>query len=274
MDNKIRTSSFDSENLVSSCHSKIKNYLGIAIVLAIFLFAVGYLSYVNTYSKSIQPSSFRSFSVTGEGKVTAIPDIAQFTFSVITQGGKDIAALQKENTDKTNKAITFLKAQNIDAKDIKTTSYNLEPRYQYYDCDRIMGSVEPCPPPEIVGYTITQTVSVKIRDFTKIGTIFSGVVDNGANSVSSLSFTIDDPTAVENQARDEAIAQARGKAELVAKAGGFRVGRLISIEEGYQPFYGYGLGGGTKAESVVPAPIIEPGSQEVTINVTLRYEIQ
>lgn len=254
--------------------NKIKTYLGIAIVVAIFLFAVGYLSYVNVYSKSIQPSSYRSFSVSGEGTVTAIPDIAQFTFSVITQGGKDIAALQKENTEKTNKAIEFVKAQNIDAKDVKTTGYNLEPRYQYYDCRYPESSVNPCPPPDIVGYAITQTVSVKIRDFGKIGQVVSGVVENGANSVSSLSFTIDDPTSVENQARKEAIAKARKKAQLVANSGGFRVGRLISIEEGYQPYYSYGMGGGdlAKAESA-PAPTIEPGSQEVTISVTLRYEI-
>lgn len=254
---------------------KPKIYLGTALVVAVFLFAVGYLCYVNVYSKSIQPSSYRSFSVSGEGEVTAIPDIAQFTFSVITQGGKDIAALQKENTEKTNKAINFLKAQNVEAKDIKTANYNLEPRYQYYECRYPESSVNPCPPAEIVGYTITQTVSVKIRDFGKIGTIVSGVVENGANSVSQLSFTIDDPTAIESQARAEAIAQARQKAELVAKAGGFQVGRLISIEEGYTPIYGYGMGGATKAEyAAVPAPTIEPGSQEVTVNVTLRYEIK
>lgn len=252
---------------------KMKNYLAIAIILAIFIFAGGYLSYVNSYSKSIDPSSMRSFSVSGEGKITAIPDIAQFTFSVITQGKKDIANLQKDNTEKTNKVIAFLKTQNIDAKDIKTQNYNLEPRYQYYDCDRA-SSVSPCPPPEIVGYTITQTVSVKIRDFAKIGGVLAGVVDNGANSVSQLSFTIDDETLVENQARNEAIAKAKAKAESVAQAGGFRIGRLLSIEEGYTPYYAYDMGGGIKAESSIAAPVIEPGSQEVIVSVILRYEIQ
>jgi uncharacterized protein YggE len=190
--------------------NKIKNYLAGAVVVAVFVFAFGYLNYVNSYSKSTQPSSYRSFSVSGEGKITAIPDIAKFTFSVITEGGKDVAALQKENTDKTNSAINFLKAQGVEAKDIKTANYNIEPRYQYYDCKNPERSVSPCPPAEIAGYTITQTVSVKIRDFTKIGTIISGVVNNGANSVSSLSFTIDDKTTLENQAKEQAIAEARG----------------------------------------------------------------
>jgi hypothetical protein len=256
---------------------KPKIYLGSAIVLAVFLFVVGYLCYVGAYSKSIQPGSYRSFSVSGEGKITTIPDIAQFTFSVITEGGKDIASLQKDNTDKTNKAIDFVKIQGVETKDIKTTNYNLSPKYQYYNCDRL-SSITPCPPAEIVGYTITQTISVKIRDFAKIGDIMSGVVNSGANSVSSLSFGIDDQTAVENQAREKAIAKAREQANLVAKAGGFKVGRLISIEEGYTPYYSTkGLGGGISYDSVaVPeaAPVIEAGSQEITVSVTLRYEIQ
>ena len=256
---------------------KPKIYLGLAFVIAVFMFATGYLCYVNAYSKSIQPSSYRSFSVSGEGKITAIPDIAQFTFSVITEGGKDIAVLQNNNTDKTNKAIDFLKGLGIEAKDIKTLGYNLSPRYQTYSCNyKIEIGSEPCPPSEIVGYTISQTVSVKIRDFTKIGDAMSGVVEKGANSVSSLSFSIDDQTAVENQAREEAIAKAREQAAIVAQAGGFKVGKLISIDEGYSPYYGYGLGGGDmKLESAPSAtPVIEAGSQEVTVSVILRYEIQ
>lgn len=257
--------------------NKIKSYLAAAVVLAVFIFAFGYLSYVNTYSKSTQPSSYRSFSVSGEGKVTAIPDIAKFTFSVITEGGEDVDALQRENTDKTNSAIEFLKAEGIEAKDIKTASYNISPRYTYYDCKDLYSSVSSCPPPEIAGYTITQTVSVKIRDFAKIGKVISGVVDAGANSVSSLSFTIDEPTALENQAKEKAIIQAKEKAKLVARAGGFNVGRLLSIDEGYNPYYAYGMGGGdlVKAESSIEsAPTIEAGSQEIVVNVTLRYEIE
>jgi uncharacterized protein len=260
--------------------NKFKNYLGLAVVAAVFLFAFGYLSYVSTYSQSVEPSSYRTFSVSGEGKIAAIPDIAQFTFSVITEGGKDITALQNDNTTKTNKAIDFLKTLDIEAKDIKTLNYNLSPRYQTYSCNYKIeiGSAEPCPPSEIIGYTITQTTSVKIRDFSKIGDAMSGVVGNGANSVSSLSFNIDDQTAIENQARDAAIAQAKEKAGMVAKAAGFSVGKLISIDQGYTPYYSSGKGGVTASydEAIIaaPAPNLEPGSQEVTVNVTLRYEIK
>lgn len=252
-------------------NNRIKNYLGIAAIIVMIIFAIAAWNFVDSYSKSIQPSSFRSFPVSAEGKVTAVPDVAQFTFSVITQGGKEIGKLQKENTEKVNKVIEFVKSNGVEAKDIKTQSYNLKPRYQYYSCPKEGG---PCPPPDIVGYTITQAVLVKVRNFDKIGDILSGVIQNGANSVSELSFTIDDRTKLEDQARAEAIEKAKEKAKSIAKAGGFRLGRLLSIEEeGYQPVPIYRA----LTEAAVggaEAPAIEPGSQEITVNVTLKYEIQ
>lgn len=259
-------------------NNKIKNYLGVAIIVVLLFMAYAAVSYVKTYSKSIQPSSFRSFSVSAEGKVVAVPDVAQFSFGVKTEGGKNIADLQSENAQKVNKAIDFVKSNGVDAKDIKTTNYSLDPRYQYYDCSHPESSIAPCPPPDIVGYTVSQTVSVKIRDFKKIGDILAGVIQSGANEVSSLSFTIDDSTLVQDQARNEAIAKAKIRALSVAKAGGFRLGRLLSIEESYTPSYRYdylsaakGIGGG---ETATPAPTIEAGSQEVTVTMTLRYEIE
>lgn len=260
-------------------NNQIKNYLGVAIIIVLLVIGYAAASYVGTYSKSIQPSSFRSFSVSAEGKVVTIPDVAQFTFGVKTEGGKNIGDLQRENAEKVNKTIEFIKSNGVDTKDIKTTNYNLEPRYQYYDCSRPESSVTPCPPPDIVGYTITQTISVKIRDFNKIGDILAGVIKNGANEVSALSFAIDDPTKIQDQARNEAIAKAKEKATAVAKAGGFHLGRLLSIEEGYTPRYYQdysttklsAMGGG---ETATVPPAIEAGSQEVTVTMTLRYEIE
>lgn len=258
-------------------NEKIKDYVGVAIIISLLLVGVSAWSYVKSYSKQIEPGSFRSFSVSGEGKIVAVPDVAQFTFSVITEGGKNVADLQKQNTEKINKAIEFVKKNEVDAKDIKTQQYNIEPKYQYHSCPRDGGV---CPPPSIVGYAIRQTVLVKARDFNKVGDLLSGIVQNGANSVSELQFTINDPTEVQNKARAEAIKKAKEKAESIAEAGGFSLGRLLSIDEGSMPYpvyerydtmKGMGVGGGS---DMMPAPTIEPGSQDVTINVTLRYEIK
>jgi hypothetical protein len=119
-------------------------------------------------------------------------------------------------------------------------------------------------------------VLVKVRDFGKIGDIFSGVVNNGANSVSNLNFTIDDPTAVQNEARTEAIKRAREKAASIARAGSFRIGRLLGIDEGFSgpmPFYANKSFDFNEIRAGA-APAIEPGSEEVKVTVTLRYEIE
>ncbi len=255
-------------------HEKIKKYAWAAFAASAIIAAFALWNYADAFSRSIQPSSFRSFSVTGEGKAISVPDIAAFTFSVVTQGDKNLAPIQQENTDKMNKAIAFVKANGVADKDIKTQSYSLQPRYQYSTCPR-PGTV--CPPPSIVGYEINQTVLVKVRDFTKIGDILAGVVNNGANSVSDFQFKIDDPTDAQNKARAEAIEKAKVKAEAVAAAGGFSVGRLLGISEGGnypQPMYSYAAKGFGGADMATAAPSIEPGSQETTVNVTLQYEIK
>ena len=256
-------------------NEKIKNYLGGALILAVLLVGFAAYSYADTYSKQVQPSSYRAFSVTGEGKVVGIPDVAAFTFSVISQGGKDLAKLQTENNTKANKAIAYLKDGGVSKDDIKTDGYNVEPRYQYFSCPTQMSAA--CPPAEIVGYSVTQTVSVKARDFGKIGSLVSGVVSNGANSVSQLNFTIDEPSTLENAARTKAIDQAKAKAQAIAKAGGFSLGKLLDIQEGgYYPqpmYYAKSAMMETSMGGAPVAPDIQAGSQDVKINVTLRYEI-
>lgn len=260
---------------------KTKNYLGWVLIIGVLLVALSAWRYVSAYARSIQPAAFRSFSASGEGKVVVVPDVAQFTFSVITEGGTDISKLQTSNTEKTNQAIKFLRDLGLEETDIKTENYNLSPRYQSSACYQPFAGNTPCPPPEIVGYSISQSVSVKIKKehFAKIGEALSGVIKQGANSVSQLNFTVDDPLAAENEARAQAIAQAKVKARSIAKAAGFSLGELLGIDEGgpdypLPKFYGLeAMGRGGDMVASVPAPVIQPGSQEVRVFVTLRYEI-
>lgn len=258
----------------------IKNYLGGALAFSVLIISYAAVNFVNTYGRSIEPSSFRSFSVIGEGKVISKPDVATFTYGVITEGGTNLAELQQQHIAQSTKVNNFVKNSGVNADDIKTENYSVEPKYQYYNC-ALMNvpavRIKPCPPPQIVGYTVRETVSVKIRDFNKVGNVLGGVVQNGANDVSQLSFTIDDPTKIEDGARAEAIAKAKAKAEAIANAGGFNLGRLLSISEGRAPgpFYGKPiLGTGAVMPETVPAPVIEPGSEEISVNVTLTYEIR
>ena len=266
----------------------LKNAIAAVGALAVIALAVAALIYVVYYGKSIQPSSYRSFSVTAEGRSVSIPDLAEFSFTVITQGGTDLASAQAKNTEAANKAIAFVKSQGVAAKDIKTLSFNVDPQYENYSCyeqpvsssgSSTTSVTRVCPPPKIVGYNVTQSVDVKFRDFKKISDIMGGVVTNGANQVGSLSFTTDDPTSIQDQARAEAIAKAKIKAEGVARAGGFSLGRLLSIQEGnvypmYDRAYNMSAGGAESKSIPAAAPTIEPGSQETSVTVTMTYEIK
>lgn len=250
-----------------------KKYFWWVSMCAVGVIALSAASYVYTYGRTAQ--SYTSFSTSAEGKVIAVPDTAKFSFSVITEGKDSPMKLQKENTDKVNAIIKYLKDNGIAEKDIKTESYYLSPQYGYtLEC---RGGI--CPPPKIGGYSISQTVSVKTKNFDKASEVLGGVVEKGANSVSSLELTVDDRTTLENQARAEAMKKAREKAKTLAKAGGFKLGRLLGVDEYVPgepvPMYGYG-GGEAKTDTtmVAPAPQIEPGSQEIVVNVTLRYEIR
>lgn len=255
----------------------LKKVLAWTAIIMMLAFAYGAIRYVGAYSESIQPGSFRSFGVTGEGKVVAVPDVATFSFGVLTEANsKDIGQLQTENTKKVNRVIESVKKYGVKAEDIKTEQYNLSPRYQY--CG---GNATVCPPAQIVGYSINQNISVKIRDFKDIGNILSAVVAAGATNVSQLQFSIDDLEKIKNQARAKAIAQAKEQAKAVAKAGGFKLGKLLAVDEfSSEPIYAsydkFGRGGAEMAVSSValPVPAIEPGSAETIIRMNLRYEIK
>lgn len=252
----------------------IKNILGVSGAIFAIMIAVSVILFVNIYARSIEPSSFRSFSVSAEGEAIGIPDVAEFTVQVITEGGTDIGALQTENTNKTNAIMAFIKESGVADKDIQTTGYNISPRYER--CLAYRNGV--CPPPRIVGYTVNAFITVRARDFDTVGDILTGVVEKGANTVSGLTFKIDNHDAILRQARDEAIAEAKIKAEELANVAGFRVGRLLSVHEGHvTPFMGMKESRAIMSDMAMapmPAVTIEPGSQELTAMVTLTYEIR
>jgi hypothetical protein len=253
---------------------KNRDYLKLTIIGALVIFALSTVAFVYSYARTMQPAS--AFAVTGEGKAVMVPDTAKFTFTVLTEGGNDPIKLQRDNTTKVNAIIKYLKEQGIEDKDIKTEGYYLNPQYSYMPCRE--GST--CPPPKIGSYSVSQTTSVKTKDFDKAGELLAGVVSKGANQVSGIELTVDDKTAIENEARMDAMKQATDKARSIAKSGGFRLGRLLSVDE-YSPgspipMYEGGYGGGDTSaiKAITPAVDIQPGSQEVIINVTLRYEIR
>lgn len=261
--NKLSMESFTEQS---------KKIITLATILALVVGSYAAFVYARAYAGSVGPTSYRSFGVTSEGKVVAVPDVATFSFGLITQGGKDVAKLQSDNSTKVNKAIDFLKQAGVAEKDIKTINYSINPRYQGYNC----GVGELCPPAQIIGYEINQTVEVKVRKFDKVGDILAGVVTQGANSVSGLQFTVDDIKKLESEARGLAIKAANTQAELVAQAGGFGLGSLLSVDEVTNSPYPYAMGSAMADVKMMaaPAPAIQAGSQEIVVRVNARYQIR
>src|SRR3990167_2390641 len=187
--------------------------------------------------------------MSAEGKVTAKPDRATLSFSVVTQG-KEASKVQAENDAKMKTVVDFLKSEGIADEDIKTSGYNLYPQYDYgYP---VSGETRP---PTISGYNLTQTVSVKVSKLEDVSSIVGGLTSNGINQIDNVSYYIDDPDSLKAQAREEAIQKAKEKANKLAADLGVRLGKVINFSEGdiYFPYpyaeralpaEGYGGGGG------------------------------
>ena len=213
--------------------------------------------------------------VSGTGEIYAKPDLALTTFSVVTEK-KTVAEAMQENTKKMNAIIDFIKEQGVEKKDLKTTTFNIYPRYEWYE--KGTSCIYPCPSGKrvLVGYEVDQSLQVKIRDLGKIGDIIQGATEKGANDVGDLQFTIDNQDELKKQARKEAIEEAEAKAKELASQLGIDLVRIINFNEsGVVPFPYYsvekmtGLGGGEE----VSVPQIETGENKIEVTVTITYEI-
>lgn len=247
----------------------------VAVVLSLFLVA----KTVNEFRYPVGNNTPEPLiTVSGYGEVYIKPDVAIVTFSV-TEEASTVAAAQDSSAKKINQIMGALKEQGIEEKDIKTTNYNIYPRYEY---PRAVCTASYCPPTDgkrtLAAYVVTEGVTVKIRDLSKAGILLSALGELGATDVSGLSFEVDDDEAVKTQAREKAIADARAKAEEMADALGVRLVKVVGFsEDNYYPpvayrtmaTEAYGMGGAD-----VSSPVIAAGENLVTSNVHVIYEIR
>jgi uncharacterized protein len=249
------------------------------IVLAsfgsIFLIAKT-IDQIKQYDKNDNPYN-NAITMDGIGEVVALPDVASFNFS-ISETSESVDSAQKLATEKTNKALDYLRSQGIDDKDIKTTSYNINPKYEWQQSvDRELGIYNPGKN-ILVGYEVTQNTDVVIRDTSKAGEILAGIGGIGISNVSGLQFKVDDDEALKTEARAKAIKNAKQKVSEVAKALDVKVVRVISFYENTDqpiPYGGYGMGGDmmeSKVSSV--APEISTGENKIISKVSVTFEIK
>lgn len=246
-------------------------------VLALYLFSLTIETLGRTQQQGVEgPQPNRTISVEAQGKTNVRPDTARMALAVVTEG-KTVAGVVSENTEKTNAIVAFLKSSGVADKDITTTNYSLYPKYSQV----VVTNPTPIQNPfetrtsEIVGYSLTQEVSVKVRDIGKLGNLIEGATGRGANQTGGISFFVDDPEPFKAAARAEAFQKLHEKAMAMASQAGVRLGRVVNVSEyasvpsAFSSRYAEGIGGGGGG-----APSIEPGSQEVAVSVTVTYEIR
>lgn len=220
--------------------------------------------------KNTKPAN--TISVSGEGKVTATPDLATVTIGVLSQGTTAVD-VKNQNNEKVNKITDFIKAQGVDSKDITTSQFSFYPQQENNN-----GS------PKITGYQGNQSVTVKFRGVDKsqdqLNKILDGAVNNGANEINGVNFSVEKPDYLQQQAKKMAIDNAKAKAQELASQAGLKLGKIVSIAESsggypgpimYPTDVAMGMGG-EDAKSI--APDIQTGSQEITETMNVVFEVK
>ncbi len=221
------------------------------------------------YDQIGRPDTVRdTITIDGEGKVSGAPDVAQFSVGYRSEG-RDISTVQTENTRKVNAILAEMKKLGIPDKDLQTTNYSIQPEYDWNNGRQ-----------QFRAYVVNQTVTVKVRDFSKLDAAVGKIGQLDANQFYGLDFTLDDPAKMKQEARKKALEDARRKAEELADALGIRLGRVVTYSEGGG---GYPVPMYYKAEArdmavsapaAAPMPEIQAGELDIRSNVSVTFEVK
>ncbi len=262
---------FDKKS--ASQMGKVILFLGIVTVLYMGMKFVNETKIFSTGSQDV--SNVSTIDVSGTGTSFAIPDVASESFTV-QQKSTTVHDAQTTVASKVNSAVSYLKTSGIEEKDIQTTNYSAYPEYTYpTPCiDKGCSSVNTTP--KLVGYTVTQTITVKIRDTAKVGTIVDGLGSLGVTGLSGPDFTVDNADAVNAEARKKAIADAESKARVLARDLDVTLVRIVRFNEGQSG--GAAMPMFAKADmatgSTSDASTLPVGQNKYVSNVTITYQIQ
>jgi hypothetical protein len=236
-----------------------------ALVAALALGAAALPSVAAAQQSTInQTIAGTRLDVSATGEVTRVPDVAIISAGVVSRSATATGALQ-DTADRMNRVLAALKRSGVEDRDIQTSNVSLNPEYRYVENQ----------PPQLVGYSASNNVTVRFRDIRNSGKILDALVGQGANQINGPSLTVDKPEAALDEARAKAIAIGRARAELYARSLGLRVVRVVSVNEGggsYPvpppvPMY-------ARAEMAQAKTSIEPGEQKLQVNLTMTFELQ
>ncbi len=246
------------------------NWPGAIIVFFIVLFVYTKLAGpIPFFINSVNTTKTDLFSSSGEGKITAVPNIATVTVGV-TQTSATVANAQEKANKATDKIIQDVKKLGLSDKDIKTTNYSVSPNYSNEIIPMMGGEQQ-----NITGYTVTQNLEIKIKPIDKANKVLDTATTDGANLVSGVNFTFSDDLqkSLSSQATQLAVNDAKTKAEALAKAAGISLGKIVNVvqNQGGQPIPMMATSINSKADQSIPTNVT-PGQNSLTVDVVLYYE--
>lgn len=206
----------------------------------------------------------RTISVSGQGKASAPPDMAIVNTGVTTYDTEAGVALAANNAA-VEKVMEVLKQHSIAAKDIQTSNFSIRPEYERGQRGQRQ--------PRVIGYTVSNSVRVRVRNLPGLGKVLDALVGAGSNQISGISFGIDNSTGIMDEARNGAIADARRRAKLYAHAAGVSLGKVISISEQAAPTPRPQMMGRAMMAMEASSVPVATGEQDVHATVHMVFEL-
>lgn len=221
------------------------------------------------FADDAKPPEPGVISVSGEGVAAAAPDMAVISLSVLREAETARAALDANNAAMTE-VLAAMRAEGIAERDLQTGAFSIQPRWLYPEIRD--GQSEP---PKITGYSVTNTLSVRIRDLAKLGGLLDRSVSLGVNQGGDVLLTNDNQDKIRDAARVDAIAKARAKALQMAEALGVGLGRITQVSENSYsapplPMLRAEMAMAAKSDSSVP---VAAGENEYRVTVNVTWEI-
>lgn len=244
---------------------KITRALVMATALSGSVLSVGFVAPVFAAETERREATIM---VSGEGEAAIAPDMAVISLAVMRDAETAAEALSA-NSAAMAEVLADLKAQGIADKDLQTTDFSIQPKYKQET--RTDGTYEA---PAIVGYTVSNGLTVRVRDLAKLGEIIDRSVKLGVNQGGGISFTNDDPEAAVEAARKQAVEKAAAKAKTLTEAAGVKLGRVVEISENFARPMPQVYAAAPMAKMADESVPIASGENLYTVTVNITYAIE
>lgn len=275
--------------MITKFYNKLQTREGFTFVVSVAIIIATALMVVMAFGRGREGSNpngqpLPAITVSGSGEVFVAPDVANFT-ATVSVDAKTMADAGKAAAEQENRLVAKLADAGIAKDDIKTVSYNAYPKYENRSVPMpdmsCYGGICPSPVTNsvITGYTVSETVSVKVRNLEKAGDIAKLLADSNLNSVNGPDFAVDKPEEAQNAARAKAIDDAKAQAKILARQLGVRLGKIVDFQvsggnQGYPIAYAMKSSMDSAGAAPAPSPELPAGQTNIRSTVSITYRIR